>query len=52
MARVIDAEKLLSLFANRYEQKTFSVVVQDELLKENNASFTINGGKAEKRHTG
>ncbi len=51
MSRVINVEKLLSLFANRYEQKTFSVVVQDELLKENNASFTINGGKAERNGT-
>ncbi|MDD2246850.1 MAG: GNAT family N-acetyltransferase [Proteiniphilum sp.] len=48
MARVIDLQRLLSLFADRYPQTAFSVSVQDELLKENSASFTINGGEAEK----
>jgi len=45
MARVIDAERLLSLFAGHYVGKSFSVVVQDPLLKENNGSFTASGGK-------
>jgi len=46
MARVIDAERLLSLFAGHYGQASFSVVVQDPLLTENNGSFTVAGGKA------
>lgn len=45
MARVIDAERLLSLFAGHYVQASFSVVVQDPLLTENNGSFTVAGGK-------
>jgi Predicted acetyltransferase involved in intracellular survival and related acetyltransferases len=48
MARVIDAPKLLSLFADRYEQKSFSVIVHDELLVNNNAVFTVSEGKSER----
>ncbi len=48
MARVIDLWRLLSLFADRYPETSFSVSVQDELLKTNNSSFTINRGKAER----
>lgn len=48
MARVIDAEKLLSLFANRYEQKSFSVSVTDELLPSNNNTFSVFEGKIKK----
>ncbi|MDR2815642.1 MAG: GNAT family N-acetyltransferase [Proteiniphilum sp.] len=40
MARVIDAGKLLSLFTGRYNRKSFSMNVRDELLKSNNALFT------------
>lgn len=45
MARIIDAEKLLSAFANRYEQKMFSVSVFDKWLPHNNASFLVSNGK-------
>lgn len=47
MARVIDAGKLLSLFAGHYNQKTFSITVHDRLIKENNARFFITEGKVE-----
>ncbi|MBK5194514.1 MAG: GNAT family N-acetyltransferase [Proteiniphilum sp.] len=46
MARVIDAERLLSFFADRYEEKIFSVVLQDELLHDNNDQFSLSGGIA------
>lgn len=46
MARVTDAEKLLSLFAHRYPEKTFSVCLQDELMQRNNGLFTLTGGEA------
>jgi len=46
MARVIDAERLLSLFAERYEDKIFSTLVQDALLNDNNHLFTLTGGTA------
>ncbi len=46
MARVTDAERLLSLFAGHYAQTSFTVVVQDPLLQGNNGSFTVAGGKA------
>lgn len=46
MARVIDAERLLTLFAGHYLQASFSVVVHDPLLQGNNGSFTVAGGKA------
>ncbi|WP_298648661.1 GNAT family N-acetyltransferase [uncultured Proteiniphilum sp.] len=49
MARVIDAERLLSLFADRYPRQSFSIIVHDELLKDNNAVFTVTDGKVERR---
>lgn len=49
MARVIDAGKLFSLFARCYRDKTFSIAVNDELLKENNTLFTIMNGKVERK---
>lgn len=48
MARVIDAERLCSLFAGRYGCTSFSVVVGDGLINENNATFTVSGGRAVK----
>jgi len=48
MARVIDAERLLSLFADRYAEKNFSVVVKDDLLHHNNGLFTLSEGKADR----
>ncbi|MEA5127653.1 MAG: GNAT family N-acetyltransferase [Proteiniphilum sp.] len=49
MARVIDAERLLSLFAARYGGKSFSITVHDELVESNNALFTVADGKVDKR---
>ena len=49
MARVIDAERLVSLFAACYEQKSFSIRVDDELLGNNNALFTVMDGKVERK---
>lgn len=46
MARVIDAHRLISIFAERYPQTAFSISVRDELLKVNSASFTVVGGEA------
>lgn len=44
MARVIDAEKLLSLFASYYKGESFSLYLHDELIEQNNALFTISKG--------
>lgn len=44
MARMIDVERLLSLFGDHYRRHSFTVDVQDELLSANNASFTVNKG--------
>lgn len=49
MARIINAERLLSLFADRYGQKSFSMNVHDELVENNNALFTVVGGKVERK---
>ncbi len=46
MARVIDAKRLCGLFAGHYEYKSFTVVVKDDLLQENNDTLTIVDGKA------
>lgn len=51
MARVIDAERLCSLFAARYEHTSFSVVVGDGLINENNATFTVSGGRVVKNNS-
>lgn len=48
MARVVDAEKMLSLFAAYYDEKFFSIKVEDELVKKNNGTFTVNRGKVER----
>lgn len=48
MARVIDAEKLLSLFASYYNRISFSVTVYDEIVERNNALFTIADGKVQR----
>ena len=47
MARIIDAEKLLSLFAKKYPQTSFSVSVFDEIVEQNNATFVIGSEKNE-----
>ncbi|WP_294080661.1 GNAT family N-acetyltransferase [Proteiniphilum sp. UBA5384] len=49
MVRVIDAERLLSLFAAHYERKSFSIVVNDKLVENNDSVFTIAGGKVKRK---
>lgn len=49
MARVIDAEGLLSLFAAHYDEKSFSITVHDELVGSNNGLFTVVEGEVEKK---
>jgi predicted acetyltransferase len=46
MARIIDAEKLLSIFAKKYPQKHFSVILDDEMMQRNNDKFTVSNGLA------
>ena len=46
MARIIDAERLCNLFAGRYAHQSFSFVVKDELLEENNGAITLFDGSA------
>ncbi len=47
MARVLDAERLLSLFAQQYPDKEFSMDVEDELLSHNNKLWTVANGRVE-----
>ena len=47
MARIIDAEMLLSLFAKKYPQTSFSVSVSDEIVEKNNTTFVIGSEKNE-----
>lgn len=44
MTRVIDAEFMLGLFAEKYPDKSFSIEVTDEILPENNLFLAINSG--------
>lgn len=46
MSRVINAEKLLSIFAKKYPEKHFSLQVSDELINENCATFVVENGVA------
>lgn len=48
MARLLDVERLLALFAARHEEACFSLRVEDRQLKENNGLFTVAGGVAAK----
>ena len=48
MARIIDAEKLLSVFSQHYRQKRFSILVEDAFLADNTAAFTVENGIVEK----
>lgn len=47
MARIINAEKLLSLFSERYPSKNFSVTVTDELLPHNNRHYLYGSNPVE-----
>lgn len=48
MARIIDSELLVNLFANKYKDKSFSANVSDEILKANNTLFSVSSGKVKK----
>ena len=48
MARIIDAERLLSIFAKKYHQASFSISVVDEILENNMAAFMIKNGEVKK----
>lgn len=45
MSRVIDAEKLLAVFAKKYPETQISVKISDPLIRKNNAVFVIEKGK-------
>lgn len=45
MARIIDAEYLLSIFADNYPEKSVSLSVNDELIPKNNQTFMFHIGK-------
>lgn len=45
MARVINAKKLLQLFAAYYPEKEFSIKIEDELLAINNTSYRLSKGE-------
>lgn len=51
MARILDAEKLLSVFASKYPQKQLSFTISDEILPANNRSFSIQNGKVDSADT-
>lgn len=48
MARIIDAELLVNLFANKYKDKSFTASVSDEILKANNTIFSVSSGEVKK----
>ena len=48
MARIINAETLLSIFAKKYNHLRFSVQLFDPIIEINNATFTIDKGNVEK----
>lgn len=50
MARVIDAERLCSLFARRNLHQSLTVAVKDELLQENNDTLTLLDGRANRNN--
>lgn len=45
MTRVIDARKMLRLFAEKYPNKKFSIEVTDDILQHNNFIFSIYNGQ-------
>lgn len=44
MSRIIDAEKLLTVFARRYPEKTFSFSLSDAEIPKNQANFSFRNG--------
>ena len=49
MARIIDAESLLRVFARQYRDKNFSLSVKDFLLPENNDAFVVRRGECKRQ---
>lgn len=49
MARIIDAESLLRVFAHQYRDKNFSLSVKDFLLPENNDAFVVRRGECKRQ---
>lgn len=49
MARIIDAETLLHVFARQYCDKNFSLSVKDFLLPENNDAFVVRRGECKRQ---
>lgn len=45
MARIIDAEKLVKIFAERYPEKAFSFYITDEIITSNNMGLMFHMGK-------
>ncbi|HPD43840.1 MAG TPA: GNAT family N-acetyltransferase [Dysgonamonadaceae bacterium] len=50
MSRIIDAEKLLTVFARRYPEKTFSFFLSDAEIPKNRANFSFRNGLVEPDH--
>ncbi len=48
MARVVDAQKLLTFFAKKYLHKSFSLQVEDFILPGNNGMYEIKSGFVQK----
>lgn len=51
MARVIDAERLLQLYAKQYPQISISFELTDSIIQHNNATYYINKGSLTKDYT-
>ena len=49
MARVIDAEKLLTIFAKKHPETKISVKISDPSIEKNNAVFVMKNGKVSKK---
>lgn len=47
MARIIDAQTLLTLFAQKYPDKSFAFELKDKELTKNNSGFKISNGKCQ-----
>jgi len=45
MARIINAEYLLSVFAKQYPEKTLTIQVEDNIIPQNNQTFRLASGK-------
>jgi predicted acetyltransferase len=48
MARIIDAEQLIKIFACKYSDKSFTVKVRDEIVRENSSQFQVSMGQHQK----